>query len=288
MRNKLLLAIIALVLLVPAMSLASPASDGVDPVVVASPSYYVEGYVASSGGSGKIPMEGVIVAITDGQGQTFQSSTDSNGFFRVGIVNNVNLTISFTIFGYGISTCPNTTLQPDGTLTLELSTAQYNSATRTYTITSPVSGMQCALMSSSNGDVRGVVSFEGGRIKNATVSLTHTGGEGVYTTHTNSDGFYEIRCPVGTYVLTVSCQGFNPSEDVSVNVTGIASTVNISLEKAELQKYLGMDTAHILMLVGVIISIILAVAAWMMSKRMNGPRRLEIFEENIEEDEEIR
>ncbi|MDR1954513.1 MAG: carboxypeptidase-like regulatory domain-containing protein [Candidatus Methanoplasma sp.] len=291
MRDRFLLAIIALVLLIPMTSFVSSASAGADLAAAptATANYYIEGYVAEGGGTGKIPMKDVTVTITDNLSLTYQNTTDANGFFSIGIGTNTNLMISFKIYGYTIITCPNTSVQ-SGTdnLILDLSTARYNSATHTYTITSSVDDMQCAIMAASDGIVRGVVSFDGGPIRNAAVSLIPTDRAWTLTTHADSRGYYEITCPTGTYIVTASSRGFDKSEGISVNVTSSPSTVNVTMEKSELKKYLGLDAAHILMLIGVIVGIMLAAAAWFLSKRMNGPHPLERVDDSAIEDDDIR
>ncbi|MDR3075283.1 MAG: carboxypeptidase-like regulatory domain-containing protein [Candidatus Methanoplasma sp.] len=283
MRNKVLLAIIAVALLTLVLPIGQADAD------VAAPNYAVEGYVAEGGGTGKIPMEGVTVHIMDSQGTVFEDRTNDRGLFRIEVSSNTNLSISFTAFGYTVISCPNTSSQQGSEyLILNLSTAAYNSTTRTYTITSAVSEMQCAIMTASNGVVGGVVYHGGETVKNATVTMTPIDGEGVYRTNTDDRGYYEIKCPTGEYTLTASGKGFEESNAIIVKVTSSPLTANVTIEKNEIKKYLGLDLAHILMLIGVIVGILLAAVAWFLSKRMNGPNRLEIFEDNAEEDEEIR
>ncbi|MDR2698935.1 MAG: carboxypeptidase-like regulatory domain-containing protein [Candidatus Methanoplasma sp.] len=281
MRNKLLLASFAVLLLV---LIGSPMSAGAD-----DPFYKIEGYVADTSG---MSMEGVTVSVavagTDGS-SAFQGVTDAVGFFSVGAAANTNLTISFAVFGYRVLTCPNVSIQQGSDYhSLNLTTATYASATRTYTITGPVGAMQCAIMIASDGDVRGTVSFDKAPIRNATVTFTPASGGTTHTAHTDDRGYYEITCPIGTYAMTASSQGFNRSDPITVDVKVSLSTVNVTLEKSELRKYLGMDAAHILMLVGVILGMMLAVAAWLLGKHMNRPHSLEIIDDSAEEDSDVK
>lgn len=285
MKRGVLLAVISVAVLM--FAVPSVYADG----DVAATNYYVEGYVAEAGGTGKVPVVGVTVSIADSQGNLFQSDTDSNGHFRVGISSNTGLSISFTAFGYMIISCPNTsTQQGSDFLTLTLSPSIYNSSTRTYTITSTIDEMQCAIMKTSDGIVRGTVTYDGGVVKNATVTVTPIEGGNSYSTNTDGSGRYEISCPTGLYTLKATCRGFEESEPISVNVTinPNPSPENIMMEQSSVKKYLGLDVAHILMLIGVIVGIMLAVAAWFMSKRMNGPNRLEIVDDSTDEDDDIR
>ncbi|MCL2032198.1 MAG: carboxypeptidase-like regulatory domain-containing protein [Methanomassiliicoccaceae archaeon] len=279
MRNKLLLASVAVSLLVLTLMPLAPA-DGDDTVT----NYYIEGYVADTE---KNAMGGVTVSVNDGRDPVPSGQTRADGFFSVGVAVNTGLTISFTVSGYTVLTCPNTSfLQGSDYRALDLSKASYNSMTRTYTITTgPVEDMQCAIMMiAPSGDFEGVVSFNGGAIKNATVSLTSTYGGGVYTAHTDDRGRYKITCPAGTYSLTVSSQGFNSYYGDEVKVPSSKEEITI-LEKTELRKYLGMDAAHVLVLVGAIVGILLAFAVWFMSKRMNEPRYREMFDDSTEEED---
>jgi len=284
MRKKLLLVSVALsmLLLVTLLPIASNAAD-------TSANYYVEGYVADTG---RMPMEGVTVTITDGQDPAPNSITDPNGFFSVGVSSIANLTISFTIYGYSVITCPNTSIQQGSDpLLLNLSKAAYNAATHTYTITGSVADMQCAIMGASRGVVEGYVSSGSDPVKSATVTLSpvdRVPGSSSFSANTDSGGYYEVTCPTGTYTLTVSGQGFDQSDPVTVKVTGNPSTVNVTIVKSELKKYLGLDAAHILMLVGVIVGILMALAAWFLSRRLNRPHGVEIIDDSAEEEDDLR
>jgi len=288
MKNRLLLALIALALLVPLVALAAPLSDGAGEPVT-SPNYRYEGYVVDTA---KKPMGGVTVTIAENRlGGIFEKGvTNEDGLFSIVLASSMNLKITFEIRGYRIISCPNTVLQPDGTLTLNLSTAQYNSAARIYTLTTDKDGMQPAIMSATFGTISGIVSYEKGAIKDMIVSIKVPGADNNYReARTNDSGFYEIKdCPIGSYLITAGGQGFNQSEYEEVNITSSGLTKNITLIKSDLPKYLGSDLAHILMLVGVIVGMFLAAAAWFLSKRMNEPHHIEVFDDTVEEEGEIK
>jgi len=286
MRYKLLLVLAAISLLMLVMPLAS---DGADDSSASN--YYVQGYVADIA---RMPMEGVTVSVLDGTGPVFQSETDASGYFIVGVASNASLMISFTVFGYTTVTCPYTTSQPGSDyLSLNLSKVPYAASTHTYSIADSIADMQCAIMAASDGIVRGQVTFNSNPIKDATVTLTPSvdapfSGGGNYTAQTDSRGHYEITCPTGTYNLTVSRQGFNQSDVIPVKVTGSPSTANVTMVKSELRKHLGLDNAHILMLVGVVVGIMLAMAAWFFSRRMNRSHRLEIIDDCDDDEKDVR
>lgn len=263
----------------------SPVSSGADEPV--NP-YYIEGYVSDTSG---MPMEGVVVSIRDASGAVFENETKANGSFKVAIAPipgpNAGLEISFTVFGYSILTCPNMLLhRGEDYHTLNLSKATY--ASRTYTITGSISDMQCAIMIASQGRVVGTVSSGTILIKDAAVTFSPITGGVDRTTYTDDKGHYEIRCPTGAYTMSVSSQGFKQSEPVGVVVGASPRTVDVTLEKSELKKHLGLDMAHILMLIGVIIGIMLAAAAWFLSKRMNMTHHVEIIDDSVEKDDDVR
>ncbi|MDR1690669.1 MAG: carboxypeptidase-like regulatory domain-containing protein [Candidatus Methanoplasma sp.] len=282
MSKKLLLAVVASVMLMLILPLSSSDAD------VNAPNYAVEGYVAEGGGAGKIPLDNVTVSIKGPQDVVQSVTTDSDGFFSIVVSSNKGLSIKFTAPGYIILTCPYTTGQTGSEyLTLDLLNAPYSSASRTYTITSSVDGMQPVLMQlASDSSIRGTVYFSGNAVKDVTITITN--GADVYSTKTNDRGYYEIWCPVGSYTIIASGAGFKTSNEISADVTSTPLNVNITMEKKDLKMYLGLDVAHILMLVGVIVGILLAVAAWLLSERMNGPNRLEFFDDSEEEDDDIR
>jgi hypothetical protein len=277
MRNKVLLASFAVLLLILTVSSVSVDADDT------SAAYYIDGYVADAT---KMPKEGVTVSVADRNNTwKYQEKTNKDGYFRVGAGANTNLVISFTMDGYTAITCPNTTFLPGSEyLVLNLSKATYSSATRTYTITGSVEDMQCAIVGVSDGDVIGVVSFDGTPIKGALVVLRSTSGR-THAVYTDERGAYTVTCPTGVYSLSAGGKGFERSEEQTVNVSaGIPYTANVTLVKSELTNYYGLDAAHILMLVGAILGIMLAFTAWFLSRRTNRPNGLEIIDDS-EEDE---
>jgi|GEM_PF-932388 len=283
MKNKLLLVLMAVALLVPVATLVSSSSEGADPVV--PPFYCVEGYVTDTE---KNPKSGVSVTIKDTRagGASYPSAiTDTGGYFSIVVAYNTNLSISFNIQGYEIISCPNTVRQPDGTLSLNLATAQYTSASRTYKITSDADGMQTAIMAPTSGTLNGVVSYVNGPIRNVTVTIWEQDVERPYKeVRTNDRGFYEIKeCPTGFYYISARGDGFLSSEREELNVTTGTQTKNITMVMIDQPKILGLDYAHLFMLIGVIVGILLAVSAWFLSKRMNEAHDFEVIDDTVEE-----
>jgi len=292
MRNKpiLILAAVSLMLMISFISVL----ESEDATSAATTNYSIQGYVADVYWA---PLDGVTVSIMDGQGKLHSSDTDANGFFSVSVPYNVGLSISFSTFGYTIVSCPNT-LPPttDGSdyRPLDLSKAAYVASTGTYTITGSIASEQGAIMNITLGTLEGNVTSNSNSVKNCTVTLTPTTDaaaavldNNTLTATTNDQGYYEIKGPVGNYTLTASSQGFNASDPVPVTISGRPLTVNITMKEYNTPtKYFGMDTAHLLMLIGVIVGIILAVVAWFLSRRVNDPHGLEIIDDSVDENEE--
>jgi hypothetical protein len=283
-RAPLILAVVILSLL--AVPLAVADTDGAE-----EPGpFYVEGYVAEGGGSGKIPLDNVFVVIMGPGSNTYEGTTDLEGYFKIKVNENTGLQIKFTKFGYSLIGCPNITPQQGSDFyALDLSTALYNATTKTYSITSPISGMQCAIMSTTEGVVRGTVSFPNGPVNGATIHLDPVGGDPGVSTVADSKGHFEITCPIGAYNIWASNTGFVDSDVTLINVTSNPSTINIVLTKSQVSEHLGLDMAHILMLIGVCLGIVFATVAWLLSRRMNGPNRVAIIDDNdFDDDEDLR
>jgi len=283
MEKRILIPIIAVVLL--SLTLFIPASDAADPP---SSTYTIKGWVGEMGGSEIIPKKGVEVEILEPNGNNPKMVTGEDGIFSLSTITDTNLQIKFTVeYGYVLAFCPNVKKQVGNDyLLLDLSGSRYFSATRTYEITSDFSGYQCAVVKSSEGTISGNISYSGGGIKNATVTLNPLNGSPQRSAVTDSNGNYTIECPVGRYELTVHCQGFEPSESVEVLIPG--ATGNFILQKSHVREYMGLDLAHIFMLLGVCLGVALAFVAWTVSRRRNDPSGLEIIddssEENVEDD----
>lgn len=282
MKYKLLLAFVAMLVVVPFASFMSGGADG-----AAAPTFDITGYAADTGGEPIKDVE-LIITVTAGGVEYEANYNKVNGFFSVNVGTNAGLSIKFTAHGYTAITCPSGTKQTDGSFTLNLSKATFNAATRTYSITDSIFSGQYVIMRASTGEVAGHVTYVSGGVKGATVTLTPTTEGASYSATTDDNGDFRMpACATGTYFLTVSRQGFISYEQADVSVKegqNVLST--IVLEQSEQQGHMGMDTAHLLMLIGVIVGIVIVIAAWFLSRRMNGPNRVEIFDDSPGTEEE--
>ncbi|AIZ57286.1 hypothetical protein Mpt1_c14300 [Candidatus Methanoplasma termitum] len=285
MRYKLLLVLVAVSVLVPLTSFVSDGADNVN-----ASNYYIEGYLADTLGR---PLDNVTIVVTDASSTQYPGTYDSEtGFFSVGVAVNTGLSISFTAYGYTAISCMSCPKQQNGSFILNLTKDNYNSANHTYTITGYISEGLYVIMSATDGWVGGRVSYVNGPVKDATVTLTPTSGGSDITVSTNDNGDYLTSCPTGTYNVSAGRQGFITSGNYTITVKNnnteqVPLVQNIVLDKADSTTHTGVDVAHLLMLIGVIVGILMAVAAWLLSRRVNEPNRLEIIDDN-EDNEELR
>lgn len=283
MRHKLLLIFIAALVLVPLTSFASDADGDTDSA------YHIEGYVADTLG---VPVDSVTVAITDASGISHEGTYNpETGFFSVGVDTDKGLTITFTAYGHTAITCTSHKMLENGSFALTLSKESYDSTRHTYTIAESVSEGRYVVMRASYGWIIGNVSYNNGPIKDAIVSLVPDASGSRITASTDENGDYRISCPTGTYSLSADRQGFTESKTYAITVKD-NNTEQVPLDQEDIVLVMtepgihgDLDLAHLLMLMGVVIGILMAIGAWLLSKRLNGPNRVEIFDDNKENEE---
>jgi len=280
MEKRIVLVIFTVALLSFTLSAASVDGADNDPA-----QYHIEGYVLEAGGNH--PKPDVTVTLRDSLGNTRVAITNESGFFSLPAQTNTNLQIMFEAYGYSLSSCPCTAVLPGiDFLSLDLSKASYNSITRTYMITSDPSGLQCAIMGATSGKIMGTISYNGGTIDGATITLRPLSGDPAYTATTDFRGFFEISCPIGSYTLVVNRTGFDTSAPITVEIGRNDVIQLVTLEKSDVNKYMGLDLAHLLMLIAVCLGLSLAALAWILSNRMNRPDRPGIIDDSIDEEED--
>jgi len=280
MEKRIVLAIFAVALL--SFTLSAASVDGADNEPA---QFHINGYVLEAGRN--LPKSDVTVTLKDSLGNVRSVTTDQSGSFSLPAQTNLNLQIMFESHGYSLSSCPCTSVQP-GTdfLSLDLSKASYSTLTRTYMITSDITGLQCAIMSATAGKITGTVSYNNGTVDGATITLRALTDGPAYTATTDSKGFFEISCPIGSYTLVVNRTGFETSVPLAVEISRNDNIQLLTLVKSDVNKYMGLDLAHILMLIAVCVGISLAALAWILSSRMNRSDRPGIIDDSIDEEED--
>lgn len=285
MKGRILLIALSVFIVISALPFAiSDDADGAG-------EYHIKGYVVECMATGNVPLSGVEVSITEQSAVVSIDKTDETGEFDVIVGSNSDLRIKFSAEGYTLRFCMGVTNVGTEDMLLDLENADYDASTGTYTITSGPEGLQCAVMMATEGTVVGTVIYSEGSVEGATVTLTSKNDPGIkHSGTTDSHGRYSIKCSTGDYTLKVECKGFESSEPIDVSVSsGTTPVPQTSLKKAELSEYMGLDVAHVLMIVGVILGIMLALLAWHLSRRLaTSPESASIIDDSEEEEEEVK
>ncbi len=140
-------------------------------------------------------------------------------------------------------------------------------------LTGTADGPHAIVMVVTTGHVFGTVqgtSDDGTfNLEGATVILTSATGQSVSAV-TNSNGYFEIECPFGTYTLTVQCNGFQDSEPLTMESGGPGTAYNVVLIQNTSDVFLGLNIAHAVMLIGLMIFVIILIPAAYMHLRSKG------------------
>jgi len=248
--------------------------------------YYVSGYIVTANPDGNEPLEGVTVTIIDNI--AYSATTDSDGYFIIDIANNTNLIIQFVMPGYSLRSCPAVyAISGSDYLSLNLSEAWlYDSATRTYQITSGPNGMQPAIMAESTASISGVISYPSGIVSGATVTLVSLDNGSIYKTVTDTNGRYKIECPTGKYDMTVESNGFNTGRSYNVEITSNGTIVNIPLVHKDIKTWFSLDLAHLLMLLGVVFGLIVTTTLFLKVNKDDKKSNIKIIDDSVPEDDE--
>lgn len=263
MRYKVLLAAIILVfsiLIIPTLDDGSTYSDG------SQTTYYIKGYVVSTEPEGNIPLAGVQVDVIYNNTTTVTDTTDSNGEFSIPIQYNTDLQIKFTLSGYTLRSCPNITEGTSGYYILDLTNV--TPVSNVYNITSTADGLQPAIMSQSSATVKGTISYSGGYVQGATITMVSTDGSIEYETKTNSKGVFTFEeCESGTYKITITCGGFETYGPELITLSEGITEYNATLVSKENQQFFGMDLIHLMMFFGVLFGILISLIVFILVHR---------------------
>lgn len=140
-----------------------------------------------------------------------------------------------------------------------------------YAITGPADGEHAIVMAITTGSiyvyVYGTDGDERFAISGATVTLVSE-TEQITSYTENDDGYFTISCPIGTYIMTVSCNGFVTSDQIVVT-TGEGYTVTLEQRTSEL--FLGLDNAHAMMIIGIVMAALMILAAILIIRKSKRP-----------------
>ncbi len=239
----------------------------------------VYGYVANISDQEKnTPLMGVRVTLLgeDKNESLGFTLTDSDGMFRFDFTYNEDgkYYLRFDYSGYAVRMLPklDMELDQDGDVRFHLSNDLKDSEGR-YALTGSADSLHAIAMAITTGEIFGVVSGETVNnnivyLEGATVRIVSESGQ-VYTVKTDSSGFFRFVCPYGTYVMTVSCNGFIGSSEMEVTTDHeIAYPVVLNQYTSE---FLGMDIAHGLMVFGFLILAGILLAGILIARRSKMP-----------------
>lgn len=219
----------------------------------------------------KVPVE------TTGDGPS-TTRTDSSGRFEFTFEYFFGSTyfLSFDYPGYTVRSLPDLDMEmdKDGFVQFVIRPNMVDE-NGDYALTGTADGLHAIVMVITTGSVYGTVngmsSDKEFALEGATVRIVSENGQS-YSTVTNDQGYFQIDCPYGTYTLTVTCNGFGDSEPMSVE-SGDEAVV-ITLIQNTSQALFGLDVAHSVMLIGIVMLILMVVvtaAIYMHQKKSSEP-----------------
>lgn len=210
----------------------------------------------------KVPVETVEKEGVTGSNPT---RTDADGRFEFTFEYFFDSTyyLSFDYPGYTVRSLPDLSMEmdEDGFVQFEIRPDMVD-ADGNYALTGTADGLHAIVMVITTGSVYGTVSGVSGddepfALEGATVTIVSENGQS-YSTVTNGQGYFQIECPFGTYTMTVTCNGFGDSEPIEVE-SGNPGSFSITLEQNTSQALFGLDVAHSVMLIGIVMVVLLVV-----------------------------
>ena len=223
------------------------------------------GYIANlSNQAENTPLENVTVTLYDSDKNVLEDvsgsdsvNTDGTGRFEFTFMYTDGETyfLTFDYPGYMVRSLPDPmSMDDDGFVSFRLMSSQLDGEGK-YALSGEAGGLHAIVMAVTTGIVYGTVQGVSGEesfaLSGATVTVTSEDGMS-YTTKTGAGGYFSIECPYGSYTMTVVCKGFQSSEAIDVE-SGYGSAYNIDLTQNESTYLFGLDIAHSVMLIGLVI-----------------------------------
>ena len=245
------------------------------------------GYVLNAGDDSTVPLDLVLVTVTDAVGNVTTAYTDSNGMFSIAIGSIYDLKITFMKDGYFIIAWPTfaTENASSGEIVLSMKGTisdiglTYNiqpttvDGIRTYTLKSETSDVSFK-MSEAVGSVNVEISDASGQVlRGATVKLQSSDGMTKYSGTTDYNGSCVLTdVSVGDYKLVVTLNGFEDYDGVTVDVTKGSNSLNVVMEEKSVNTFMGITNSHILMVIAIVIGSILIVIGYLLCTRTWRPK----------------
>ena len=257
-------AILAFAVLIPSIT-AIPADaardEPTDPEPEVPTEYTIYGYVSNiSAEEMNVPLAGVSVELLDGEGSLLSSAqTDADGRFEFTYSSESGaMYLRFELTGYMVRTLPGTMDTTDDNPDKNLVTFDITRVTPDtdgrYALTGDGTSANAVGMALTQGTVYGTVrSSETGKgIESATVIAQSPEGR-QFTATTDSDGYFEMSLPYGSYTLTVSCNGFSSSEKVQASTSdGTPARLEMTPNDFGIDFLGGLDVPHAMLIIGMV------------------------------------
>ncbi len=299
-RQKAIALAMAVVLATVVLSFASVTDGATTPEPEPTPvSYTFYGYVATIDQEDNKPLSGVTVRLYNiDKVEIDACETDEDGRFEFTVIdydgsNAHYITLEYS--EYAVRAHPNMTTdeKDDGDyFPFSLDSSKLDSEGK-YALTGTPDSKSSIIMAITVGEVFGSVygdvSGVSTGLNGAKITLVSESGKN-YSATTDDKGYFSIKCPYGTYKMSISCNGFESKslEEVTPS-SGFAYIV--SLEEIKTDVFFGLDNAHSMMLIGFIVlvlmlAITISLARW--SKKPNSPVQIENDLEPAKTDDELR
>ena len=276
---------LALMLAVPfAAATASAAPGGDTPVEPAEREVTAYGYIANlSDQEENTPLQDVQVTLYDSDKNIVEPSagtnpvkTDSAGRFEFTFLHADGDTyyLTFEYPGYMVRSLPDSMdMDDDGFVSFDPAQSAVDDEGR-YAMSGEAGGLHAIVMAVTTGIIYGTIQgFSDGEtfsLSGATITVVSEDGVS-QTTKSGSNGYFVFEdCPFGTYTLTVSCRGFQSSEPITVE-SGSGTAYGVTLVQNNPSFLFGMDIAHSMMVVGlVMLALILVIVTWAHARSKGG------------------
>ena len=234
------------------------------------------GYVSNlSDQERNTPLAGVNVTLCVGDQETDAATvtTDEDGRFEFQTTYSPDGTyyLLFSYDGYTVRSLPDLSMSMDeeGYVQFQLRADMLDEEGK-YRLTGTADGPHAIVMVITTGSIYGnVYGDDGAPVSGATVSIVSDKGQ-TYTAGTDGNGYFQFTCPYGTYSMTVSCNGFGSSTVDSVS-TDHGRAYSITLEKNTSEVFLGLDSAHAMLVMGAILLVAFLLVVAFLVRRSDHP-----------------
>lgn len=238
--------------------------------------FTISGTVIKSTDGNRTPLAGVTVELYSGDSVVDTVTTSGNGTFSFGADDTItNYSLSFSIDTYG-------------TFFVGGSAGEITAVDGKYPVDPSVSTGLTVIMVPTSGTITGHVTNEDGQnLGEVKIDLTARNSSTVLqSVKTDADGKFSITYSTGDYSLTASRSDY---KTLSKNITISASDnspVDFVLERSANTFIFGMDLAHSLMFIGILIGVLAILAVAVYRVRLNKHEDTITVEEILDESEE--